>query len=82
LVSSIKLCLVAVNLGGSCGGVLYCIGADEELVRGRKAWEKGVRKGFGFKYWTMEGGRTPSRREARMAAREMKRATAATRSLW
>jgi hypothetical protein len=29
-----------------------------------------------------DGGRTPSRREARMAAREMKRATAARRSLW
>jgi hypothetical protein len=32
--SSTKLCLVAVNLGGSCGGVLYCDGAIVELVSG------------------------------------------------
>jgi hypothetical protein len=41
-----------------------------------------VRNGLGFKYCIIEGGRTPSRSEARMATREMKRATAARRSLW
>jgi hypothetical protein len=81
-VSSIKLCLVAVNLGGSCGGVLYFLSAIEELVSGRYACEKGVRNGLGFKYCMIDGGRTPSRREARMATREMKMATAARRSLW
>jgi hypothetical protein len=81
LVSSIRLCVVAVNLGGSWGGVLYCLGAMLEFVSGRKAWLKGVRNGLGFRYWMRDGGRTPSRREARMAAREMKRATAARRSL-
>ena len=29
-----KLSLVAVNLGGNCGGVLYCEGAMVELVSG------------------------------------------------
>jgi hypothetical protein len=41
-----------------------------------------VRRGFGFKYCIIDGGRTPSRREARMATQEMKRATEARKSLW
>jgi hypothetical protein len=53
-----------------------------EFVSGLKACEKGVRSGLGFKYCIIEGGRTPRRKEARMAARKMKHATAATRSLW
>jgi hypothetical protein len=41
-----------------------------------------VRNGLGFKYCTIDGGRTPSRSEARMATRDMKRAIEARRSLW
>ena len=73
---------MAVNLGGSCGGVLYCVGAMVEFVSGRKCWESGLRNGFGLRYWRIDGGRTPSRREARMATREMKRAIATSSSRW
>jgi hypothetical protein len=82
LVSSIRLSLVAVNLGGSCGGVLYCLGAIVLLVSGRNAWLNGVRSGLGFRYCMRDGGRTPSRIDARIATRAMKQATAARRSLW
>jgi hypothetical protein len=36
LASSIKLSFVAVNSGGACGGVRYCLGAILEFVIGRK----------------------------------------------
>jgi hypothetical protein len=53
-----------------------------EFVSGRNACANGFRSGFGFKYCIIDGGRTPSRREARMATMEMKRATVANRSVW
>jgi hypothetical protein len=68
LVSSIKLSLVAVNLGGSCGGVL---GDMVEFVSGRKL----VRSGLSFRYCTIDGGRTPSRNEARMVKMATKKTT-------
>lgn len=79
--SSIKLCFVAVNFGGSCGGVLYCFGAIVELVRGLTCCANGLRSGVDLKYCAIFGGRTPSRREARMAERVRKKATAANRTL-
>lgn len=80
--SSIKLCFVAVNLGGSCGGVWYCFGAMVEFVSGRNDCDnEGFRNGFGFMYWIIDGVRTPSRREARMTATDMKRPRPMRRSL-
>lgn len=52
-----------------------------ELVSGRKACVYGVRSGVGLRYCRIEGGLTPSRSEARVAARAMKQARAARRSL-
>jgi len=83
LVSLIRLSLVAVNLGGSCGGVRYCAGAMVELVRGRKecvAEAKGACRGRGRTYWTSEGMRRPRRSEARMAEVVMRTAATANRS--
>jgi hypothetical protein len=62
---------VAVNLGGNCGGVLYCAGAMVEVSSGRGAE---VEKGS-FRWLRTEGARAPKRREARMAAMKVKRAT-------
>lgn len=78
--SANKLSGVAVNLGGSCGGVLYCEGAMVEFVSGR-SWA-GFRSGLGLRYCrTDEVRKPPNRREARMAEMERKRAMAASRSL-
>lgn len=53
-----------------------------ELVRGRYGdVESGLWRGRGLMYCSREGGRTPSRRVARMAERAMKRPTAARKSL-
>lgn len=81
-VSSSKLCLVAVNFGGSCGGFLYCAGAMVELVRGRYGCVySGLRRGPGLRLCRIEGVRPANRSEDRMAVREMKRATDTSKSL-
>lgn len=58
------------------------MGAMVEFVSGRNCGEvEGFRKGCGLIYWIIEGVRTPSLREARMAETAMNEATAAKKSL-
>jgi hypothetical protein len=74
-VSLTRLSGVAVNRGGSCGGLRYMEGAMLLFMSGRcdGAW-KGLRTGR--RYCRIEGARTPKRSVARIAEKEMKRATA------
>jgi hypothetical protein len=67
---------VAVNFGGSCGGLRYCAGAMLLFISGRWA-ENDTDGSFGaFRYERTEGRRGPKRRDARMAEMQTKRATA------
>lgn len=73
--SSISDFVVAVNLGGNCGGLRYFSGAMLLLRRGLCVEvEKGSFEDF--RYESIEGARAPKRREARVAEMAMKRATA------
>jgi hypothetical protein len=82
-VCSIRLAGLAVNLGGNCGGFLYCAGAilllsPNASPNGGAEVEKGTL--FHLMYWVMEGTRAPRRIDVRTAEEAMIRARATSRT--